>query len=82
MFKSRTIGFKAKDYIKLFQGGIDRGMRNICFETTGQDLHHIRKMYEVFKVFKEMNPDIILNVYYDSYSTDVRKMFGEENLLK
>ena len=78
-FKVKTIGFKDEDFISLFQEGIDRGMRNICFETTGQDLHNIIKLHALLKKIIEMNQKTTLKVYYSTNDEKVIELFDMEN---
>lgn len=81
MFKARTIGFKDKDYIEIFSNGIKNGMRNICFQTTGQDFHNIQKLHFLLMGIVKMNPSINFKLYFDTYNDKVKKLFiSKDNL--
>jgi hypothetical protein len=43
-FKNTIRTYTDEEIVKLFVDGINNGLKNICFETSGQDLHQIRKM--------------------------------------
>ncbi len=77
-FKLRSTGMKDDDYINLITNGLKSGLKNICFETTGQDFFHLKKMHKLLSKVKE-NADIC--IYYTSSNPKILEMFssiGEE----
>lgn len=68
-FKHKTLLFKAEDYLNLFHEGITaKGLRNIVFETTAQDLHQISGLKQVFEKVAQMNRSHTLKIYIKTYS--------------
>lgn len=80
-FKLRTNGFKDEDFLKLFQDGIDRGLRNICFQTTGQDYHNLQKLYALYLKLVELNPATKINIYFHSHDYKTKKLFTHKNCI-
>lgn len=71
-FKIRSIGMKDEDYFNLISNGVKKGLKNICFETTGQDMYHLKKMYFLLLNIKEKYN---INIFYTSNFNSVKELF-------
>ncbi len=81
-FKTRTLLFKDKDYLELFQKGIENGLRNICFETTGQDQHSLIKMNILLKTLLKMNADKKFKLFISTYNKTTKDIFQSKDNLE
>ena len=80
-FKAKGLLLKSEDYIKIFQKGIDNGLRTICFSTTGQDMHNLRNLHRLLMKLLEMNLDKKFILYISSWQKNVKDLFtNTENL--
>lgn len=62
LFKAKLIGMEDKYIHDIFLDGYNNGMRNICFETTGQDQHQMKKMAYLYETLKSYCPDLKLYI--------------------
>ncbi len=62
LFKAKLIGMEDKDIMEIFLDGYNNGMRNVCFETTGQDQHQMKKMAYLYETLKNYCPDLKLYI--------------------
>lgn len=80
-FKLKTGLLKDEEIFKIFQDGINRGMRRICFETTGQDFHNISKLFRIFTALKEANPKTTLKLIAKTNDNRTKELFKNENII-
>lgn len=79
-FKRNIRIYTDEDIVKIFVDGVKNGLKNICFETTGQDLHQVRKMKELLdNVVKLTKTDITL--YIESYNKKVFDIFNDYKII-
>lgn len=79
-FKNTIRIYTEQEIVELFVNGIKNGLKNICFETTGQDLHQIRKMCLLLDKVVELT-NVKLNLYIRTYSKQVLKIFKNYNVI-
>lgn len=69
------------EIVELFVNATKNGLINICFETTGQDLHQLRKMCLLLQKVQEIT-HINYNLYIKTYNKEVYEIFKSFNIIK
>jgi hypothetical protein len=70
-FKQKCILFDEKDYIKLFIEGVENGLENIVFETSGQDEKNISNLIKIFGYIANKYPDKHFYIYVLTYNEEL-----------
>lgn len=75
-FRKRISAYTDIEIYKIFDDGIKCGMRNICFETTGQDKNQLEKMIYILEMLLNKNSDINLTIHIRCYDENIIQLFN------
>ena len=74
-FRKRISCYTDLEIYQIFDDGVKSGMRNICFESTGQDRSQIEKMVYLLKLLLNSNTDINLSIHIRCYDDNIIEIF-------
>ena len=76
-FKNRCLYFTEQDFIELIETGFGNGLKNICFQTTGQDFNNLKKLQKIlYSTIKKP-----VNIYISSDNEIVFENFKNTDMI-